>query len=76
MTTKWRVHGYAGGASFLYDIKEYDDTYYVGVYEGILVIRHDLSQHDSLDDAIEAINEHVQGEYGANPEPFEVEEED
>lgn len=76
MTTNWRVHGYADGGSFLYDIKEYDDTYYVGVYEGILVVRRDLSQHDSLSDAIEAINEHVQEVFGANPDEFEVEEED
>jgi len=76
MTTSWRVHGYANGASFLYKIKEYDDTYYVDVYEGILVTRRSLSQHSSLDDAIEAINEHVQQEYEANPDQFEVEEED
>jgi hypothetical protein len=74
MTTKWRVHGYADGGSFLYDITEYDGTYYVGVYEGVLVIRRDLSQHDSLRSAIHAINEHVQEVFGANPDEFEVEE--
>lgn len=76
MTTHWKVYGYAGSNSFLYKITEYDDTYYVDVYEGILIMRRSLSQHSSLDSAIHAINEHVQEEYGENPSEFEVEEED
>jgi len=76
MTTRWRVHGYVEGTSFLYRITEYYDTYYVDVYEGILILRRSLSKHDSLSDAIEAINEHVQERFEANPDEFEVEEED
>lgn len=76
MTRTWQVYGHASRSDFLYKIKEYDGTYYVDVHEGVFASGRSLSQHYSMDDAIEAINEHVQQEYGANPDRFKVEEED
>lgn len=59
----------------LYEITEVSGTFYVDDYGGIFVTRQGtIARTDSLDEAIEAINEHVQQERGCNPTNTDVED--
>lgn len=76
MSGHWRVVVDTSDVKgLLYEVTEVGGTYYVDDYGGIFVTRQGtIARTESLDEAIEAINEHVQQEQGCNPTDIEVED--
>jgi hypothetical protein len=62
-------------SGLLYEITEVSGTFYVDDYGGILVTRQGtIARTDTLEEAIQAINEHVQETEGENPTNIDVED--